>query len=95
MSESMSINRGNDAVTSPGKANEHKTECVIYTVREVSHLLRTNAAFIYKLIDTGLLPALKLGSLRVRKEALDEFLQKYEGCDLSNLNDIKPIVKAG
>lgn len=95
MSESMSIIRGSDAATSPVKANEHKTERVIYTVREVSQLLRTNAAFIYKLIDTGLLPALKLGSIRVRKEALDEFLQKYEGCDLSDLDHIKPLVKAG
>ena len=95
MSESMSIIRGSNAATSPVKTNEPKTERVIYTVREVSQLLRTNAAFIYKLIDTGLLPALKLGSLRVRKEALDEFLQKYEGCDLSDLSHIKPIVKAG
>ena len=95
MSESMSIIRGSNAATSPGKTNEHKTERMIYTVKEVSQLLRTNAAFIYKLIDTGLLPALKLGSIRVRKEALDEFLQKYEGCDLSDLEHIKPLVKAG
>ena len=95
MPETMSIIRDSHAVTTPVKTSEHKTERVIYTVREVSQLLRTNAAFIYKLIDTGLLPALKLGSLRVRKEALDEFLQKYEGCDLSDLSHIKPIVKAG
>ena len=95
MSESMSIIRGSDAATTPVRTNERKTERVIYTVREVSQLLRTNAAFIYKLIDTGLLPALKLGSIRVRMDALDEFLQKYEGCDLSDLSHIKPIVKAG
>ena len=95
MPETSSIIRASDPVVSPGKTNEHKTERVIYTVREVSQLLRTNAAFIYKLIDTGLLPALKLGSIRVRKEALDEFLQKYEGCDLSDLDHIKPLVKAG
>ena len=95
MPETSSVIRASDPVVSPGKTNEHKTARVIYTVREVSQLLRTNAAFIYKLIDTGLLPALKLGSIRVRKEALDEFLQKYEGCDLSDLSHIKPIVKAG
>ena len=95
MPETSSIIRASDPVVSPGKTNEHKTERVIYTVKEVSQLLRTNAAFIYKLIDTGLLPALKLGSLHVRKEALDEFLQKHEGCDLSDLSHIKPIVKAG
>lgn len=95
MSESMSIIRDSTAANSTVKANEPKTERVIYTVREVSQLLRTNAAFIYKLVDTGFLPALKLGSIRVRKEALDEFLQKYEGCDLSDLDHIKPLVKAG
>ena len=94
MSESMSIIRDSTAANSTVKANEPKTERVIYTVREVSQLLRTNAAFIYKLVDTGFLPALKLGSIRVRKEALDEFLQKYEGCDLSDLDHIKPLVKA-
>ena len=95
MSESMSIIRDSTAANSTVKANEPKTERVIYTVREVSQLLRTNAAFIYKLVDTGFLPALKLGSIRVRKEALDEFLQKYEGCDLSDLDHVKPLVKAG
>ena len=95
MTDTSSIIRASDPVVIPGKTNEHKPERAIYTVKEVSQLLRTNAAFIYKLIDTGLLPALKLGSIRVRKEALDEFLQKYEGCDLSDLDHIKPLVKAG
>ena len=95
MPETMSIIRDSHAVTTPVKICNHTATTEIYTVREVSQLLRTNAAFIYKLIDIGLLPALKLGSIRVRKEALDEFLQKYEGCDLSDLDHVKPLVKAG
>ena len=39
----------------------------------------------------GLLPALKLGSIRVRKAALDEFLQRYEGHDLSDPLNIKEL----
>ena len=70
-----------------------ETTPIVYTVKQVSQLLHTNIAFIYKLIEVGLLPALKLGSLRVRKEALDAFLRKYEGYDLSNLEDIKPLSK--
>ena len=70
-----------------------ETTPIVYTVKQVSQLLHTNIAFIYKLIEVGLLPALKLGSLRVRKEALDAFLRKYEGYDLSNLEDIKPLAK--
>ena len=39
----------------------------IYTVKEVSQMLHTNPAFVYRLIKLGLLPALKLGSIRARK----------------------------
>ncbi len=64
---------------------------VIYTVKEVSLLLHSNIGYVYQLIDLGLLPALKLGSLKVRKEALNEFLCKYEGYDLSDLGNIKAL----
>ena len=73
-------------------SSEHEK---LYTVKEVSILLRTNPAFVYRLIDLGLLPALKLGSIRVRKDALDAFLRRYEGHDLSDPNNIKALVKAG
>ena len=36
-----------------------------------------------------LLPALKLGSLKVCKTVLIEFTEKYEGMDLSDLDNIK------
>jgi len=32
--------------------------------------------------------------LVVRKEALEEFLREYEGMDLSDLENIKPIIQA-
>lgn len=67
---------------------------VIYTVKEVSVLLHSNIGYVYQLIETGILPALKLGSLKVRKEALDEFLRKYEGYDLSDLGNIKALRSA-
>ncbi len=74
--------------------NAKSTDPVVYSVKEVSWMLHTNAAFIYGLIKQGILPALKLGSLRVRKEALEEFLREYEGMDLSDLENIKPIIQA-
>lgn len=64
---------------------------VIYTVKEISQLLHSNIGYVYQLIDLGLLPALKLGSLKVRKEALEEFLRQYEGYDLSDLGNIKAL----
>ena len=66
-------------------------EDVIYTVAETAKLLKTNPAYIYKLINVGLLPALKLGGLKIRKVALLEFLQKYEGKDLRDVNNIKEL----
>lgn len=64
-------------------------EEVLYTVKEVSKLLKTNPNYIYQLIEKGFLPAMKLGSFKVRKTTLLEFLEKNEGKDLTNLNNIK------
>ena len=67
-------------------------EDILYTVSETAKLLKTNTNYIYNLINLGLLPALKLGSYKVRKTALLDFLKKYEGKDLTNLNDIKDLI---
>ena len=61
---------------------------VLYTVSEVSKLIKCNTNYVYDLIRKGLLPALKLGSYKVRKAALLDFLEKYEGKDLTDLNNI-------
>lgn len=72
--------------------NDSKDLDVLFTVEEVSKLLKTNPPYVYKIIKMGLLPVLKLGRYKVRKIALDEFLRKYEGKDLSDLNNIKDII---
>jgi excisionase family DNA binding protein len=64
---------------------------VLYTVSEVCKLIKCNPAYTYSLINKGLLPALKLGSLKVRHSALLDFLQRYEGKDLTDLNDIREL----
>lgn len=61
---------------------------VLYTVSEVSKLIKCNTNYTYSLINKGLLPALKLGSMKVRRTALLEFLEKYEGKDLTDINQI-------
>jgi excisionase family DNA binding protein len=63
-------------------------EEVLYTVAEVAKLIKTNPAYVYELIKAGLLPVLKLGSYKVRKTALMEFLETYEGKDLTDPNNI-------
>ncbi|BES63675.1 hypothetical protein SANA_01140 [Gottschalkiaceae bacterium SANA] len=64
-------------------------EDVLYTVQEVSKLIKTNPTYVYSLIRKGYLPALKLGNYKVRRTTLMDFLEKYEGKDLTDLEQIK------
>ncbi len=64
---------------------------VLYTVKEVSQLIHTNQAYVYALIKAGLLPVLKLGSYKIRKEALICFLKDNEGKDLTDPNKISEL----
>lgn len=66
---------------------------ILYTVPEVSKLIKTNTQYVYILIKLGLLPALKLGSLKVRRTSLLLFLEKFKGKDLSDLDNIKDLEK--
>ena len=68
------------------KTNEN--EKLLYTVKEASVLLGVNVHLVYRLINTGMLPAMKLGNLKIRKATLEDFISKYEGMDLSNLENI-------
>ena len=62
---------------------------MLYTVKEVSKILKVNVNYVYKLINKQILPALKLGCLKVRKETLENFLARYEGYDLTDIDNIK------
>ena len=64
-------------------------EKMIYTTHEVAKILHSSPNYIYELIKNGKLKAVKLKSLKIRKSALEEFLQENEGNDLSDLENIK------
>lgn len=64
---------------------------MLYTVKEVSEIIKTNPTFVYRLINCGKLPAIKLGTYKVRKEALEEFLKEHEGMDATDPNNIRPL----
>ena len=72
-----------------------KLEPILYTVKEVAQLLKTNVDYIHSLRKAGLLPFLKLGQYKVRKEALLSFLCKYEGYDLTNPFYVKELNNNG
>ena len=62
---------------------------LLYTVQDVSKLLKTNETYVRKLIKNGLLKGMVLGRLKVRASALEEFLEKYEGYDVTDVDNIK------
>ena len=64
---------------------------ILYTVPEIAKLIKTNSSYVYTLIRLGLLPALKLGSLKVRRASLLEFLERFEGKDLTDLEHIRDL----
>lgn len=66
-------------------------EDILYTVSETAKLIKTNPNYVYELIKQGLLPALKLGSLKIRRSTLLKFLAEYEGQDLTDLDNIKEL----
>lgn len=67
------------------------TDTELLTVKEVSKILKVNVHRVYDLVRAGMLPALKLGSLKIRKSSLEKFLEEYEGMDISDVNNIKSL----
>lgn len=49
---------------------------MLLTVSEVAKMLKVNRNFVYKIINDGELEAVKVGSIKVRKEALNLYIQK-------------------
>ena len=52
---------------------------MLLTVREAAKELHVNVNYVYELINAGMLQSLKLGSMKIRREALEQFLKTYEG----------------
>lgn len=63
----------------------------LLTVSEVAQILKTNKNYVYALHNAGLLRFIKLGSYKIRRETLQEFLEKYDGFDVTNPFEIKEL----
>lgn len=66
-------------------------EDMLYTVKEVAAILKTNVNYVYQLQRAGLLRFMKLGSLKCRKSTLEEFLAKYDGCDITDPFNVQKV----
>ena len=47
---------------------------MLLSVSEVAKLLKVNRNFVYKLIKDGELEAVRIGSIKVRREALNRYV---------------------
>lgn len=66
-------------------------EEILYTVKETAKLLKVNQNYVYDLIKKEMLPALKLGSFKIRRTSLLNFVKENEGKDMTDLNNIKEL----
>ena len=49
---------------------------MLLSVSEVAKLLKVNRNSVYKLIKDGELEAVRIGSIKVRKEALNQYVEQ-------------------
>ena len=62
---------------------------------EVAKILKCNLNTVNDYINAGLLPRLKIGRIsKCRRLAVEEFMKKYEGYDLTDPYNVKPIEQA-
>lgn len=54
---------------------------MLLSVSEVAKMLKVNRNFVYKIINDGELEAVKIGSIKVRRDALDRYVERkvYNG----------------
>ena len=51
---------------------------MLYTVSEVAKMLKVNRNFVYDKIKKGNLEAVKIGSIKIRKDKLEEYVNGKE-----------------
>ena len=65
-----------------------KNNLKLYSVKEASALLGIGKNRMYDLIKSGVIKVLKVGGIKIRAQSLEEFLEEYDGCDLTDPDHI-------
>ena len=63
----------------------------LYTVTEVSKILKVNKNAVYDLIRNGYIKTLKYGVIKIPSTEVESFINKWTGYDLSDLKNPKQI----
>jgi excisionase family DNA binding protein len=80
-----------DTTINKGVIKMEDNAVTLYTVAEVATILKTNVDYVHKLRKAGLLTFIKLGSYKIRKETLINFLTRYDGKDVTDPFNIKEV----
>lgn len=70
---------------------ERDMEQILYTVSETAELLKVNRNSVYDLLRKNVIRGIKIGSLKITRKELLDFLERNNGKDLSNLDEIKEL----
>ena len=71
---------------------ERDMEQILYTVSETAELLKVNRNSVYDLLRKNVIRGIKIGSLKITRKELLDFLERNNGKDLSNLDEIKELI---
>ena len=63
----------------------------LYNVLETGEVLGIGKNKVYELIQSGFLPAMNLGGLKVPVTAIDKFIETYTGYDFKNVLSISKL----
>jgi len=63
----------------------------LLTIEEAAQVIKCGKNMVYNLMNKGYLEYLVLGHRKVRRKTLEAFMEKYEGYDLSDLDNPKII----
>lgn len=64
---------------------------MIYSVAEASKVLGVSKNRLYDLLKAGYIPYFKLGSMKIRESALNEFIKNTDYLDYTNAADVQRI----
>ncbi len=90
------IHKEIDSQSLPQKVYSEPTNRLplLLEVKEAAIEMRTSPAMVYRLINSGLLPVLKLGRIKVPYKAIVEFVDRYIDYDVTNPESVHKLSKA-
>ncbi|WP_337774481.1 helix-turn-helix domain-containing protein [Mitsuokella jalaludinii] len=70
---------------------ERQTPDELLTVKEVAKILKVSLNYANHLVQSGIIPGLKMNGMKVRRRALEAWMAAMEGQDLSDPAQPVPI----